>query len=520
MQKQINANIQNARGLGLSFALLTLAITIFVTVRFSRLLVGRIHQVEEAMRQMASGDFSSELDIQSGDEFEELSHNYNILKEQLQDKLNSVLNFMVTIATSLEEGPDLNRILSIIASSAVENTDACGAAIYLIDGEEESLIPHTFSGYYPPPFPLPPEICTSEEEALAYVRESRIPIGTHSIGTAVKEAKPLFIRSTATLEEEEYDFGRHRQDPLCVESLIISPLMISQRVLGAIVIAKRPFAGSFTDLDFTHMQTFADYAALTIDNLYNTEELIEKREMHREIAIAADIQKGLLPRVMPGLASAQIAAFSRAARGISGDYYDAFLMEKGKIGVVICDVVGKGVPASLLMVMIRTIIRLVANPQRTPGKLLTFLNRGIIGRIGTEHFATLSIFSYNENDRTVTYANAAHPPLLLYKPKEESFLEIDTPGLPIGVERKEVYQEKSFSVDPGDILVLFTDGIPEARSSDGREYTANGLRSRLRQCGQKSAKEIAQAIQDDLDNFAVGVEQHDDQTLMIMKILD
>lgn len=518
LQKQTEETIENVRRLGFIFALVTLGITILITTRFSQLLVNRINKVEEAIKQMAGGDFSTELDIRSKDEFQDLSQNFNSLKKQLQAKLNSVLNFMVTITSSLEKGPNIEEILSIIAASAAENTDACGAAVYLIDAEEKVLIPRAFSGRYPPPFPLPQEISSSEEKALGFARENRIPIGDHSIGTAVREMRPIFVRSVSALGGGELGFVRPRENPLCIESLIISPLLISHRVLGAIVTVKGPSDGNFTDLDFTHIQTFADYAALTIDNLYNTTELIEKREMQKEISIAMDIQKGLLPRKLPSLPSIKLWAFSRAARGISGDYYDAFLMGKGKIGVVICDVVGKGVPASLLMVMIRTTIRLVPNHQRTPAKLLTFLNRGIVDRVGTEQFATLSLFSYSESSRTVTYANAAHPPLLLYRPKEDAFIEIDTPGLPIGVEKKERYQEKNFSVEIGDVLVFFTDGVTETRSRDGEEYTINGLRHRLRQCGQKSAQEISHSIQEDLENFASGTEQHDDQTLIVMKV--
>ena len=171
-----------------------------------------------------------------------------------------------------------------------------------------------------------------------------------------------------------------------------------------------------------------------------------------------------------------------------------------------------------MMTMIRTSIRLVPNPKRTPGKLLTFLNRGVIGEVGTEQFATVSMLTYDENSRTVTYANAAHPPLLLYRSETQSLLDIDAPGLPIGVEQREMYREKSFRVTAGDVLILFTDGIPETRALDGGEYTNEGLRNRIQQCAQKSAKEIVKSIQGDLDSFAAGVEQYDDQTMIVLKV--
>ena len=314
LQKHIDESIQRSRRWGIIFVLLTLIITFSITTRFSYLLVRRIHKVEEAVRQIANGDFSSKLDIQSGDEFEELSRNYNTLQEQLQTKLNSVLNFMVAITTGLEEGQNLDRLLSIIASSAMENTNASGAAIYFVNSEERTITPQAVTGYYPPPYPLSPDAFSSEEEAMTHARDNPIPIGTYTIGNAVKDSKPIFIRSASALNAKDFDFIRSQEDPLCIESLILAPLMVAHRVIGAIVIIKRPSSGTFTDLDFTHMQTFADYAALTIDNFYNTEELIEKREMHREITIAADIQKRLLPKAIPSLTSAQLFAFSRAAR--------------------------------------------------------------------------------------------------------------------------------------------------------------------------------------------------------------
>src|SRR6056297_663584 len=518
IQEQINRNIQTSTRIVIALIVLTIIITIFITVRFSHLMGSRIRQVEQAMRHLARGDFSTQLNIKSKDEFEELSENYNVLKTQLQEKLNSVLGFMVDISNSLAEGPKLQRIMNIIAHSAVENTNADGAALYLVDSEKEMLVPQVFSGNFIPPFPVPEEAAHSRESALKYASETQLTIGEYAIGNAVEEVSSLFVRSVSEHNNGDLGFHRDKDDPLYLESLIVTPLMISQRVLGTIVMTKHTEGDTFTDLDFTHMQTFADYAALTIDNIFNYEELIEKREMHREIEIAANIQKGLLPREIPELPSTQISAFSRAARGISGDYYDTFLIEKDTLGVVICDVVGKGVPASLLMVMIRTIIRLISSPQRTPSQLLTLLNRGIIGRIGTDHYATMSIFFYNRENREVTYSNAAHPPLLVYRSTEKEFIEIDTPGLPIGVEQKEKYQQRKFSVQSGDTIILFTDGIPETRSPDGREYSTETLKNRIKQAGNKSAKEISKYIQEDLDRFTEAAEQHDDQTLFIMKI--
>lgn len=514
----IQDHLQNRRGLSVTIIVVTLGISLMVSSGFSRMLGQRIRKVEQAIRNMAAGNFSDELDIKSGDEFEELSRNYNILKTQLQEKLNSVLDFMLTIASSLEGGPRLQEVLAIIVQSAAENTEADGAAIYLVDSENKSLIPQSIIGDFYPPFPLPDGVAVPEEERRDYLGELRIAVGEGVLGRVIERAEPLFLRDEKAWEEASRS-DRVIEGVEAPGSLIITPLTISHRILGAVVLTRKGgAAGSgFTDLDFTHMQTFADYAALTIDNLFSYEELIEKREMSREIEIAASIQKGLLPQRLPVLKKGQLHAFSRAARGISGDYYDTFPLGPGRIGVVICDVVGKGVPASLLMVMIRTIIRLVAAPGRSPAQLLTYLNRGIIDKIGTDHFATLSIYVYDEIKSEVTYSNAAHLPLLLYRPASGEFTEFDTPGLPIGVEKEETYSEKTFKVRKDDLLVVYTDGIPENRSRDGREFTTESLKNRLKLIYNKPARDICRIVQEDLDSFSEGL-RHDDQTLVAMKV--
>ena len=172
IQKQINTNIQQSRQIVAALIILTIIVTIFITVRFAHLMGSRIRQVEQAMRHLARGDFSTQLNIKSGDEFEELSKNYNVLKTQLQEKLNSVLGFMVDISNSLAEGPKLQRIMNIITNSAVENTDADGAALYLVDSDEQMLVPQVFSGDFIPPFPVPEDVANSKEKALEYARDT------------------------------------------------------------------------------------------------------------------------------------------------------------------------------------------------------------------------------------------------------------------------------------------------------------------------------------------------------------
>ncbi|MCK5199499.1 MAG: serine/threonine-protein phosphatase, partial [Spirochaetales bacterium] len=274
-----------------------------------------------------------------------------------------------------------------------------------------------------------------------------------------------------------------------------------------------------TDIDFNHIRTFSDYAALTIDNIYNYHDLIEKSELHREIRIAADIQKNLLPGNIPDTKGLSFAAYTEAARGVSGDYFDFFRLDKNKTAIIICDVVGKGVPASLLMIMIRTIIRLAASPRRSAAQILTILNKAIIGRTDADQFATMSFIIYDESTKEIAYSNAAHAPLLHYQSSTRSFLEIDTPGLPIGIESSETYVQKVITLDKNDILALYTDGITEARNIENKEYSQYSLQRVLRNDSGLTPEKLIASVRSDLNSFVGDSRQHDDQTLLIMKAI-
>ncbi len=521
-ETNLRANTIITAGTRIAIAIIacSLLITIILTSRFSTQMAKRIRLVGEAMSVISRGDFSNELTIRSRDEFEELSKNYNALKDQLKEKLDSVLDFMFRIGSLQAQDPDPEAVLALVVESAVENTEADAGALFLVDETSKSIYVSDIIGMFPPPYPFPERLPRQKQEVDEYIRNKPFGLGETIIGECIASAEPCFFRNCSQELEGTTFPLLEDDDPLYVSSLIIVPLSLPGRILGAIAVARRGKTSHFSDLDFTHMRTFADYAALTIDNIYNYTELIERREIQREIEIAARIQKDLLPKRISEPKGTSIATYSKAAKGVSGDYYDIFPIGKGKTAVVICDVVGKGVPAAMLMVMIRTILRLTASGDRKPAQILTFLNRGITGKIGVDHFATMGMFAYDEQEKRIYFSNAAHLPLLIYRKGTGVFIEMDTPGLPIGIEAGEHYKQRQFQTISGDILIFYTDGVTETRSKEGREYGLEALKSVVRSSAQLSASKIAERIKEDIDRFAQGTSQHDDQTFLIMKIAE
>ncbi len=516
LSKSADRSANRSMLLAVSISLITVFFSILIITIFSRRMGFRIIKMRDAIKSISLGDFSQELQIKSGDEFEKFSNHYNVFKNELREKLESVLDFMLEINSSISIESNMGKVLEIVIESAVKNTAADAGSVFLVDELDKSIIKQNIAiGLLPPLFNVPPGYSDNMEKLVDIVHNTPILIGESIIGKAVELGRNYFIRDALT--EESMKQNHQEGTLLYISSIMVVPLIIKGRVLGTLVLAKTRPGEKFTDIDYNHIRTFSDYAALTIDNIYNYHELIEKSELHREISIAADIQKKLLPGTIPDTKGLHFAAFTEAARGVSGDYYDFFRLDKNKSAIIICDVVGKGIPASLLMIMIRTIIRLAASPTRDASQILTILNKAIIGRTEADQFATMSFLIYDESKREVAYSNAAHSPLLMFKNKGRSFIEIDTPGLPIGIESTVSYEQKIIALEKDDILVLYTDGITEARNKDNKEYSQYSLQRVIKNDARLSPAKIVDSLRLDLGNFVGDTRQHDDQTLLILK---
>jgi len=428
--------------------------------------------------------------------------------------LDSTYGFMENLGNAITAKIDLARVLEIIISAAVRNIGADAGAILMVDEYEDILRVRATHGIFPP-LGRVPELARVTPAALKrYFADTPIPIGQTVLGETVKTGSPAFIRD-ARLDERLRE--NTRDDILMVSSLAAVPLVVRGRALGVLSVLKRAENQLFEERDFQHLSTLAEYASITIDNLYTYMEVLEKREFEREVDIAAQIQQKLLPARLPELETASLAVYTLPAKGVSGDYYDVLRVEKDKLAMAVCDVAGKGIPAAMVMVMIRSILHLIVSPQRDAAATLNLINHGITGRIDLDHFATIGFLVYDQATREILYSNAAHLPLLVYKQSTGTTFKVDAGGLPIGIEKGTHYEQKRFRVEKGDCVLMFTDGILEAMNPAGQQYGLGGLRHVVERCAVLPAAELVNAIREDLGRFVGGARQHDDQTLLVMK---
>lgn len=433
----------------------------------------------------------------------------------LTNQVDSLFNFMKEMGEVIRGHAELGHILKKITDSAVENIAADSAAIIMINPENNLLKVKAVTGYFPPPYATDDYVSIKRDYLDSFFRANSIEIKGSIFERVIETSEPLFIKDVSSDERMVHN---HKGGTKYIASMIILPITVSHKTSGVFAAVKTQKNKLFSTRDFSHAKIFMSNASLTIENFYTYLELLEKHEIEREIGIAGEIQRNLIPENIPEFPGVSMAAFTKAAKGVSGDYYDVHQLNEDKIAVVICDVAGKGVPASLVMVMIRSIFRLIANPKKTAGELISWINKGLAGNVSVDRYATMSILMYDQKTKTSTYSNAAHFPMLIYRSNTQTLEEVDTQGLPVGIEAKGTYGQKTVSFSSGDIVFFCTDGITEAVNRKRQQYGLAKFKEMIVANSDKTCNEIIHNIMKDIDTFVGSAKQHDDQTLLVMKI--
>jgi sigma-B regulation protein RsbU (phosphoserine phosphatase) len=265
-----------------------------------------------------------------------------------------------------------------------------------------------------------------------------------------------------------------------------------------------------------------EFNRMTDRLLIYQQEMEKKAKLDEQLDIARNIQQSMIPASGIESEKLSIDGYYRAASGVGGDYYDFIEIGDGIYGVIMSDVAGKGVPASLMMIMIRTIFKsLINSGVQDPARVVTLMNSTLSSDISSDRFATLLFGIYDLNQGVFRYTNAGYGPLMIFKRDKDQCYQVNPPSgsIPIGVMPDVEYaEEKPIKLLSGDSLYLFTDGIHEARNSSEEEYGMSRLSTFIPDIATKDSKEIANAIVDDVLSFMGGAEQFDDMTLMVMKL--
>lgn len=252
------------------------------------------------------------------------------------------------------------------------------------------------------------------------------------------------------------------------------------------------------------------------------QKMQEKAKLDEQMEIAQKIQQDLIPQAGIDNDDISLDGFYKAAAGVGGDYYDFVQIGDGRYGVIMSDVAGKGVPASLMMIMIRTVFKsLIQSGLTEPAKIVTLMNDTLASDISSDRFATTLFGVFNKKNKLFRYTNAGYGPILVYKNDKKKCFLVNPPqgSVPVGVMPGVDYEEeKPITLLEGDSLFLFTDGIHEARNEKEEEYGMKRLSDIIPGIAERESREMANFIVDDVLKFAGTAEQYDDMTLTVMKV--
>jgi sigma-B regulation protein RsbU (phosphoserine phosphatase) len=242
--------------------------------------------------------------------------------------------------------------------------------------------------------------------------------------------------------------------------------------------------------------------------------------LDREMQVVADIQRSLLPVRLPGVPTLDLAAYYQTSRRAGGDYYDFFPLPDGRWGILMADVSGHGTPAAVLMAVTHSIAHTLAGPPAPPSRLLAFINDHLTARYTADSgkFVTAFYGIYEPATRTLVYASAGHNPPRLRRAGTRDVRPLDREGsLPLGIETDVIYQDACETLAPGDVLLLYTDGITEARGRNGELLGVERLDQLIAGC-DAGATELIACVLDEVNRFTAAAPPGDDRTLLAIKV--
>jgi sigma-B regulation protein RsbU (phosphoserine phosphatase) len=303
-------------------------------------------------------------------------------------------------------------------------------------------------------------------------------------------------------------------------SLVAVPVFDGGVALNMTVLLKKE-PGAFKREDLPERVWMSNLFGRATQNLVLMEEVQRAYDIvDRELKVVGDIQRSLLPTTLPAIPTLDLAATYQTSQRAGGDYYDFFPLPGGQWGVLIADVSGHGTPAAVLMAVTHSIAHTLADPKGPPSRLLSFVNRRLAAAYTTDNgsFVTAFYGVYDPANRRLSFSNAGHPPPRVRQANGDSVVPLHAqPGLPLGIDPAETYDDFTADLTPGDTLVLYTDGITEARTPAGDLLGMTRFDDILSRCTGTAAEMAAQALAA-VDRFTEGGPFTDDRTLLVARV--
>ena len=442
-------------------------------------------------------------------------------KEEIQVEETLVFDFLHGLGEAFTETIRPNDLHRLIVEGATRILDAHGGALYLSDRSGSKLTPAFISKGCPPLVEVPPHIlqqAAATPVALeSFLRLHNILLGEGVIGRAWQTGQPVYLNELSQAPE----LAKLRDTSLATASVMVAPLLYGKQNMGVLALGNGPMGAPFTQSDFVVFKSISEQSAFALYNAIIYSEANEKKRLDHDLEIARDIQRILLPAEAPAINGFEVSGINVPARQVSGDYFDYIKIDDERLGVAIADVSGKGVPASLIMAICRSVLRSQATQNPSPADVLKKVNRQLYPDIKEDMFISMAYLILDHAHNGVTLARAGHDAPLLYKRQTQTVAPLKPPGLVLGIDSGSVFDRMTndFNVplERGDVLVLYTDGVTEALDAEGYEFGIERTIQSVRASAGDGASAIVARVIEDVRNFAGSQPQNDDITLIAIR---
>lgn len=333
----------------------------------------------------------------------------------------------------------------------------------------------------------------------------------------IKEKTSLLVRDARL---DEAFAGRMSIVQQAIRSMLAVPLQTDDRVIGLIYLDSPHFVHEFTKDDLNLLTVMANVAAIRIEHTRLAEVEAAERLLAKELEQAADIQRRLLPTSAPQVPGFELAGYNAPCRTVGGDYYDFLTYPDGRVAMLVGDVAGKGMPAALLMSSLQARVQVLFEDPDNLAALVTKLNRVITTNCPSNRFITFFFGVLDPHTNQITYCNAGHnPPLLVHR--DGTLERLEGTGVILGILPVAKYEQQTCRFEPGDLVVLFSDGVTEASRPDvDEEYGEERLAEALAEFRDQSCQSIIESINSRVHEFTKGSPPADDITLVVAKRLE
>ncbi len=406
------------------------------------------------------------------------------------DRQNRTLKTLANISREFSSILDLNELLSKIASTMHDLIAYDAFSILSVDHEAKAL-KHLFSIRYD-----------------KRVNIDNVPLGKGLTGAAAESREVVRVHDTA--KDPRY-IASHAD----IRSEVAVPLILQDRVVGVMDL-ESDRVGYFNDDQVRTLALLAPQVASSVENARLYAELAQReRRMEQDLEAARELQRILLPDAAPEIAGLEAAVRLRPAREISGDIYDIFEQREGQTVIAVGDVSGKGAAAALYGGLMSGLLRTLAPRRPRPAELMKALNDALVERKVEARYVTLGVLLWDSATRRIVMANAGALPPMICRGTE--ILKIRVEGVPLGLLESREYEEVTFQAEPGDTIVLYSDGITDHVNAAGTEFGRGRLAQIVRaHCGG-TADGLILTIFQELDKFSKVA--FDDQSIFVMKVL-